>query len=107
MGCGFIKPPGSETEWQICMHGDFEINREVLGIKTTRQSCHHEVWIHCTPMRGKSSVTVKTVQPWKDRSGVHTPKKAKPMRPSMIIHDDNSFSFVGKFGWTLIKALAR
>ena len=37
---------GSETEWQIRMHGAHEINREVLGIKPTDQSCHHEVWIH-------------------------------------------------------------
>ena len=36
---------GSETEWQIRMHGAHEINREVLGIKPTEQSCHHEVWI--------------------------------------------------------------
>ena len=36
---------GSETEWQIRMHGAHEINREVLGIKPTDQSCHHEVWI--------------------------------------------------------------
>ena len=40
--CTFIKPPGSETEWQTPMHGAFEINREVLGIKPTDQSCHHE-----------------------------------------------------------------
>ena len=41
--CGFIKPPGSETEWHIRMHGAFEIPHETLGIKLTDQSCHHEV----------------------------------------------------------------
>ena len=35
--CGFIKPPGSETEWHFPMHGAFEINHEVLGIKVTDQ----------------------------------------------------------------------
>ena len=30
--CGFIKPPSSETEWHIRMHGAFEINHEMLGI---------------------------------------------------------------------------
>ena len=43
---GFMKPPGSETAWHIRMHGDFVINHDVLGIKPTDQSCHHEVWIH-------------------------------------------------------------
>ena len=33
-------------EWQICGHGAFEINHDVLGIRPTDQSCHHEVWIH-------------------------------------------------------------
>ena len=27
-------------------HGAFEINRDVLGIRLTDQSCHHEAWIH-------------------------------------------------------------
>ena len=44
--CGFIKPPGSEIEWHIRMHGAFEIPHEILGIKHTDQSCHQEVWIH-------------------------------------------------------------
>ena len=35
------KPNGKKR-----MHGASEINREVLGIKPTDQSCHHEVWIH-------------------------------------------------------------
>ena len=34
--CGFIKPPGSETEWHLRMHGAFEIPHETLGIKTYR-----------------------------------------------------------------------
>ena len=39
--CGFIKPSNTVNEY-----GAFEINREVLGIRPTDQSCHHEVWIH-------------------------------------------------------------
>ena len=44
--CGFILPPGSETEWHIRMHGAFKIPHETLGIKRTEQSSHHEVRIH-------------------------------------------------------------
>ena len=44
--CGFIKPPNADGEWQIRGHGAFEINRDVLGIRHTDQSCHHEIWIH-------------------------------------------------------------
>ena len=55
-------PGGVPGEWPMCvgssshlvsklsgifgMHGAFEINDEILGIKPTDQSCHHEVWIH-------------------------------------------------------------
>ena len=44
--CGFIKPSNSDGEWPMRGHGAFEINRDVLGIRPTDQSCHHEVWIH-------------------------------------------------------------
>ena len=44
--CGFLKPPGSEKEWHIRMHGAFTIPFGVLGIRHTDQSCHHEVWVH-------------------------------------------------------------
>ena len=44
--CGFIKPPGSGTEWHIRMHGAFEIPHETVGIKVTDHNCHHQVWIH-------------------------------------------------------------
>ena len=37
---------GPMQVWHIRMHGAFEINRDVLGIKPTDRSCHHEVWIH-------------------------------------------------------------
>ena len=49
--CGFMKPPGSEEEWQIRMHGAFTIRHDTLGIKRTDQSCHHEVWIHLVNAR--------------------------------------------------------
>ena len=41
--CGLIKPPGSENEWQVRMHGAFTIPYGMLGLKETYQSCHHEV----------------------------------------------------------------
>ena len=44
--CGFLKPPGSEYEWQVRLHGAFTILYSMLGLKETDQSCHHEVWIH-------------------------------------------------------------
>ena len=44
--CGFFKPPGSENEWQVRMHGAFTIPHSTLGLKEKAQSCHHEVWIH-------------------------------------------------------------
>ena len=44
--CWFSKTPGFEKEWQIRMHGAFTIPFDMLGIKRTDQSCHHEVWTH-------------------------------------------------------------
>ena len=40
---GFLKPLGSEDEWQVRMHGGFTIPYGMLGLKETDQSCHHEV----------------------------------------------------------------
>ena len=31
--CGFLKPPGSENEWQVRMHGAFIIPYGMLGLK--------------------------------------------------------------------------
>ena len=31
--CGFLKPPGSETEWQVRMHGAFTIPYGTSGLK--------------------------------------------------------------------------
>ena len=44
--CGFLKPPGSENAWQIRMHEAFKTPFNMLGIRHTDQSCHHEVWDH-------------------------------------------------------------
>ena len=44
--CGFLKPPGSEGEWPVRMHGAFTISYSTLGLKEKDQSCHHEVWVH-------------------------------------------------------------
>ena len=53
--CGFIKPPNTDVEWQIRGHGAFEINRDVLAIRPTDQSCHHEAWIHLPFSRQRSA----------------------------------------------------
>ena len=34
------KPPGSENEWQIRMHGAFTIPHDTLGITRRNRSCH-------------------------------------------------------------------
>ena len=39
--CGFLKPPGSERDWQVRMHGAFTVPFDMLGIRHT-----HEVWVH-------------------------------------------------------------
>ena len=44
--CGFLKPPGSDRCWKVCMHGAFSIPRKTLGLRPTDQSCHHETWLH-------------------------------------------------------------
>ena len=44
--CGFSKPPGSENEWQVSLHGVFTIPYGMLGLRETDQSCHQKVWIH-------------------------------------------------------------
>ena len=36
--CGFLKPPGSENEWQVRTHGAFTIPCGMLGLKLTGQS---------------------------------------------------------------------
>ena len=48
---GFIKSPQTDGEWQICGHGAFQINRDVLGIRPADQSFHREGWIHFTRRR--------------------------------------------------------
>ena len=44
--CGFLKPPGSEDDWQIRSPVAFTIPYSTLGLKEKDQSCHHEAWIH-------------------------------------------------------------
>ena len=44
--CGVIKPLSTENEWHTRGHGACEINREVLGVRPTDGSCHHEVLVH-------------------------------------------------------------
>ena len=51
--CGFIEPPNADSEWHIRGHGAFEINRDVLGVRPTDQSCHHEVWMHLSHVNAR------------------------------------------------------
>ena len=62
--CGFIKPPNTANEWHFRCPGAFEINREVLGIRPTDQSCHHEVWIHL------SHVNARLVDQYRSRNAL-------------------------------------
>ena len=43
--CGFLTPPppGSETDWQVRVHGAFTIPYGTLGLKEKDRSYHHEV----------------------------------------------------------------
>ena len=44
--CGFLKPPESDRQWKVRLHGAFSIPRDVLGLRPNDQSCHHEAWLH-------------------------------------------------------------
>ena len=64
--CGFIKPPNTDNEWQTRGHGAFEINRDVFGIRPTRQSCHYVAWIHL------SHVNARVVDQYRTRNAVRS-----------------------------------
>ena len=57
--CVGVKPPGSENEWQVRMHGV----SDMLGLKETDQSCHHEVWIHLLHVDTKFEKEELTLRP--------------------------------------------
>ena len=44
--CGLVKPPESDRHWKVRLHGAFSFPRDVLGLRPTDQSCHHEAWLH-------------------------------------------------------------
>ena len=44
--CGSLKPPCSESEWQVRMRGAFIIPYGTVDRRKQDQSCHHEVWMH-------------------------------------------------------------
>ena len=60
--CGVLKPPESDRQWNVRLHGAFSIHRDVLGLRPNDQSCHHEAWLHLDfvgrhdiqPQRGKT-----------------------------------------------------
>ena len=51
--CAFLKPPCSERERQVRMHGACTILFDMLGIRHTDQSCHHEVWVHLSHVNAR------------------------------------------------------
>ena len=44
--CGFLEPPESDRHWKVRLHGAFSVPHEVLDLRPTDQSCHHEGWLH-------------------------------------------------------------
>ena len=52
--CGFLKPPESETEWQVRMHGVYTIPYSALGLREKDQSCHHEIWMHLSHVNARA-----------------------------------------------------
>ena len=42
---GFLKPPESDRQWKVRLQGAFSIPRDVLGMRPTDQSRHHEAWL--------------------------------------------------------------
>ena len=50
---GSLKPPGSERERQVRKQGVCTILFDMLGIRHTDQSCHHEVWVHLSHVNAR------------------------------------------------------
>ena len=44
--CGFLEPPESDRQWKVRLHGALSIHRDVLGLRPSDESCHHETWLH-------------------------------------------------------------
>ena len=47
----FLKPPGSESDWQVRMHGAFTIASSTLRFEEKDQSYHHEMWVHISHVK--------------------------------------------------------
>ena len=60
--CGFLKPPESETEWQVRMHGAYTIPYSTLGLREKDQSCHHEIWMHLSHVNAWADERAAAVQ---------------------------------------------
>ena len=75
----------TDNEWQIRGHGAFEINRGVLGIRPTDQSCHHEGWIHLSHAKlGWSTITVLVTLSAASKTSGRA--KRQSIRPYVTIH---------------------
>ena len=44
--CRFLKPPASDRQWKVRLHGAFSLPHDALGLRPDDQSCHHEAWLH-------------------------------------------------------------
>ena len=93
--CWFIKPPGSEKEWHIRMHGAFTIPFDTLGIKRTDLSCHHEVWITSSTSIHDWSIAYPRVpnlaDQFRGRGRTITVKKGGTIRPEINSNDFGGF----------------
>ena len=59
--CGFLKPPASQRFWKVNKHGAFFFftHRQVLGLRSSDQSCHLETWLHLQFVEWSNSGTIR------------------------------------------------
>ena len=79
--CGFLKPPGSEDDWQIRNHGAFTIPYSTLGLKEKDQSCHHEFW---NPPPPRQCETGRSGIPGRQTSSTSLAEEELAVRPQQM-----------------------
>ena len=73
--CGFLKPLGSDTEWQVRMHGAFTIPFGTPGLKEKDQSCHHKVRVHLSHVNARAD---ERVPPYNEVQRLHLKERNSP-----------------------------
>ena len=73
--CGFLKPPRSEPEWQVRMHGAFTIPCGTLALNEKDQSCHHKVWVHLSHVNARAD---ERVPPYNQVQRLHLKERNSP-----------------------------